>query len=213
MEINDIKYGNPTERLAFLSSKNNKLLSWFYQSKNFNKILKLSPSNNSVITKNDISTILDKMSNVSQEDILFAEAAEEDFTELFIVLVRDRGFHIPRKNIDYIINQTDPLLFSLKDKINRPRPAQLAYYMGIELFPLIHSDANSAAFPSGHTLDSKNVCRYLCLKFPSISKELMDLQYKISQSRIYTGLHYPSDEEVSLLISDIIWNNQLLNLK
>ena len=51
-----------------------------------------------------------------------------------------------------IDNQTDVILNFLKDVINRPRPYQLAKSYNIPLYPLIRTDAMTAAYPSGHAL-------------------------------------------------------------
>lgn len=212
MNINDIKFGNSTEELRCLSEKSNLLTNWFNSKALIDKFISSAPNNDSDITKRDFQIIQLQMSNTTVEDIVFAEAAEYDMHELFIELVKNHGYQISKKRIINIINQTDPLLFFLKEKINRPRPAQLSYYYGIDLYPLIHTDANSAAYPSGHTLDSLNVAKYLSILFPQLEKELIFLAHKISNSRIYTGLHYPSDEEVSFRISEIIWKNNLLKI-
>ena len=42
---------------------------------------------------------------------------------------------------------------AVKDYFNRPRPNELAGEYGIKLHPVTRTDANSAAYPSGHTMD------------------------------------------------------------
>jgi len=125
----------------------------------------------------------------------------------------DLGFPTTKEEVQSVIDQTDPLLFYLKNKINRIRPFQLSYYLSMPLYPLIHSDANSAAYPSGHGLDSFNLANYFSTKYPEKSKEFTDLGNRIAFSREQIGVHYPSDTEISRMIAKTIWENKLIDIK
>lgn len=77
----------------------------------------------------------------------------------------------------------------LKVVINRTRPYEL-----IDGLKLIGKAAHDASFPSGHTAASFASCVAI---FPNVKKRfgipLVILATLISLSRIYIGIHYPSD--------------------
>ena len=83
----------------------------------------------------------------------------------------------------------------LKPLVNRTRPYEL-----IEGLVLIGEKAKDGSFPSGHTAASiasaVAMCRYLKKRWylPLIGLALM-----ISFSRLYIGIHYPTDVLVGLL--------------
>ena len=108
--------------------------------------------------------------------------------------------------------QTEPLVFHLKHIINRARPYQLAYEYDLPLYPLIHTDANSASYPSGHALTAFVMSEYYSRKYPELRKDLLEFGNKIADSREKMDIHYPSDTEVSRMISKVIWENNLLKI-
>jgi acid phosphatase (class A) len=102
------------------------------------------------------------------------------------------------------------LLFYLKDKFNRPRPYQLAKEYGLDLHPITATDANSAAYPSGHTLDFLNIIIHLGKMKPEAADELDDLYDDIKRVRELSGLHYPSDRKISEYLFKELIKNKLI---
>jgi membrane-associated phospholipid phosphatase len=107
-------------------------------------------------------------------------------------------------------NQTDVILNFLKDVINRPRPYQLAKAYDLPLYPLIRTNAMTAAYPSGHSLTAFVMADHYSNKYPEISEDLQELGKRIADSREVTGIHYPSDTKISRMIADIIAENNLI---
>jgi hypothetical protein len=68
----------------------------------------------------------------------------------------------------------------------------------------------SAAYPSGHALAGLVMSKYYSEKYPQAADKLKALGEKIANSREITGIHYPSDTQISREISDIIIKNNLL---
>jgi hypothetical protein len=211
--IDKIGYGNPTRELMDLELKATKIKDWFVNKGLDIKIIDSCPSNTSETTLRELDELIDRMSRVTKSELEFAEAAEADEVKVWFDFVTELGYQTTMEEIQSVLDQTDPFLFYLKNKINRIRPFQLSYYLGKDLFPLIHSDANSAAYPSGHGLDSYNLGRYFAKKFPERAKEFIDLGNRIALSREYVGVHYPSDNAISKKISDLIWENNLIDIK
>ena len=68
----------------------------------------------------------------------------------------------------------------------------------------------SAAYPSGHALTAFVTSEYYAKKYPEIAKQLRDHGQRIAESRELTGIHYPSDTEISREICKIIMENDLI---
>jgi acid phosphatase (class A) len=88
-------------------------------------------------------------------------------------------------------------LFYLKDKFNRPRPYQLADVLELELYPIIRTDANSAAYPSGHSLDFLVTLYHFGKMKPDAAEEIDEFYHEIKRVRELSGVHYPSDRKIS----------------
>lgn len=209
-DLNDVKFGNPTKPLMDKENAHNDLEKWFFSSGLEKEFIQAAPKNNSQQTKTDLETIIGMMQNVTPEDIAFAQSAEDDHLKLIADFVRSKGFEATEEECLSITNQTDPLLFHLKREVNRPRPHQLAFYYKMDLYPLIHTNANSASYPSGHALDAYMVTNHFAEKYPQIAGELRSLGARIANSRVYTGIHYPSDSEASAKLAEHLKSSKLI---
>jgi acid phosphatase (class A) len=210
--IDGIRYGHPTRELHDIENKESAVRNWFVENGVFDQIVKESPLNSSETTKKDLEVLLDKTSKVTPEDLAFARFVDPNLPQAFIDFLESKGYAETMGEYFSIDTQVEPLCFHLKDVINRPRPYQLAYAYGIPLYPVIHTDANSAAYPSGHALTAFVMSEYYARKYPEIGKEIREFGNKVADSREKMGIHFPSDTEVSRMISNVIWENQLLHM-
>lgn len=154
------------------------------------------------------------MRDASGEDITFARYIDDvsNLAQTFIDLLKENGYEETMGGFFGVDSQTESLLFFLKDVINRPRPYQLAKYYNYPLYPLIRTDAMTAAYPSGHALTAFVMSEYYSLKYPRIATELKALGKRIAASREITGIHYPSDTAISREICKIIFDNNLIKI-
>lgn len=212
MNINDIRYGNPTIELHNKATRpDDPIRTWFINQGIANYIIKSAPANDSDVTKNDIRIMMAKMEAITPEDLIFARDCEESWEQVFIDFFTAKGIEEGMGELHRIDDQTEPILFYLKNVINRPRPYQLAYAMDTPLYPTIHTNACSAAYPSGHALSAYVISEYYARKYPQYRPELILLGNRIADSRVQMGIHYPSDSEISRKIADIMWKNDLIS--
>ena len=94
-----------------------------------------------------------------------------------------------------IYNDINPLVAKLKMHFNRPRPYQLANYYKLKLFPYNSYSANSPSYPSGHTIQSYVILNVIGSKYPAEYKFCKTLISDIVDSRVYLGLHFPTDND------------------
>lgn len=212
-EANTIVYGNPPiEYIEIINSPNNPIKEWFINEGIAEDIIANAPANDSEITKADLQTLLEKTSKATAEEIQFARYVEDvsNLAQTFVDILKENNIEITMGDFFSIDRQTESLLHFLKNKINRPRPYQLAKYYDLPLFPLIRTDAMSAAYPSGHALTGFVTSEYFANKYTDIATILREHGERIANSRELTGIHYPSDTKVSREICKIIIENNLL---
>jgi hypothetical protein len=213
LDINLVNYGHaPLEYFELMQKPYDHVKNWFLEQGLCDKMKDEAPKNDSEVTKKDLDTLMQKMNSATAEDITFARYAdkEDNLANLFIDLLKENSIEETMNSFFFIDSQTDGLLFFLKDIINRPRPYQLAKYYNYPLYPLIRTDAMTAAYPSGHALTAFVMSEYYSRKFPSVAVKIKELGEKIANSRELTGIHYPSDTEISREIARIIFANELI---
>ena len=213
IDINQIVYGNaPIEFKDIIEDNNDPIRKWFEKEGLIDKIINEAPSNDSETTKDDLDQLIELTANVTGDDITFSRHADDqnNLPNLFIDLLNSKGYEETMDGYFRIDNQTDVILNFLKDVINRPRPYQLAKAYNIPLYPLIRTDAMTAAYPSGHALTAFVMSEYYARKYPKISSEVRDLGKRIARSREVVGIHYPSDTKISRYICDVMFDNDLI---
>ena len=210
---NNIFYGNqPIELQKLADLTNDNIKNWFIKEGLVDKIVENAPKNDSEKTRKDLEVLLKKTKNATPDDLIFARYVndEENIPKVFVDVLSKYGIKITHEEHLHIEKQSDAILFYLKEVINRPRPYQLAYYYKMNLYPLIRTNAMTAAYPSGHALVGFMMTGYYSKKYPEATEDLKELGEKIAMSREITGIHYPSDTEISREIAKIIIDNNLL---
>ena len=69
--------------------------------------------------------------------------------------------------------------------------------LGLDLHPITATDANSAAYPSGHTMDFLVILYHFGKMNPKLAEQIDEFYHEIKRARELSGLHYPSDRKVS----------------
>jgi hypothetical protein len=213
--LDEIKYGNPPYELLQLAAKNSPIKDWFLQNPNiFQQLINSAPANSSETTKKELEYLVNVTQNIEAAELEFAILCEEDHIGVWYKFLNKIGVKTSRAEVEMITDMLDPLTYHMKYLVNRPRPYQLAHYLGIPLYPKILTNANSSAYPGGHAIDSYVIAEYYSRKKQSsrISQSLQLFANRVANTRIQTGLHYPSDNEVSALITKHIFDNNLYKI-
>jgi hypothetical protein len=213
ININGVNYGNPPiEYIELIQRPNDVIKNWFIEQGLTEKIKQEAPLNDSETTAKDLQILVEKTLKATAEEITFARYVEDvsNLAQCFVDLLKEYNIEITMGDFFRVDSQTEGLLHFLKDIINRPRPYQLAKYYNYPLYPLIRTNAMSAAYPSGHALTSFVMSKYYSKKYPQAAEKLKALGERIANSRELTGIHYPSDTKISREIGDIVIKNNLL---
>jgi acid phosphatase (class A) len=209
MNIDDVKYGN-LRQSHFDKIKEDKagMLSKAIKAGVIEDILQNYPfpANSSNETKKELEYLNKLTDSATEEDRKFCIMMEDYHYDFFERIAKDLGMvGVDKDLIREWVSEIDPIIFYLKHKFNRPRPYQLAYHLGIDLYPIIATNANSGAYPSGHTMDFL----VILFRFSKLRPDLVDkfnrIYERVENVRQLSGVHYPSDKKVSeILFSKLV---------
>lgn len=211
MDLNQVTYGNPNQNTKVLLSKKGLVDSLFEELKNTDM-----PSNDSELTKEELNEVVD--------GILLLEDKENDYflkryksydrslIQTLTTIFKQKGINVEEVCMQ-IQDDINPLIAKLKVHFNRPRPFQLANYYKLKLFPFDSFSANTASYPSGHTLQASVMLNVIGSMHPTQYKYCRNIIDDIAESRINLGLHYPSDNDFALEVADKILKHKEFSKK
>jgi hypothetical protein len=131
---------------------------------------------------------------------------DENFEKYIIDSLAQTG--IPKDEIaDTVKSIHDdivPLILKLKFFYQRIRPYQLAFYYNIPLYPYKSNVSLTPSYPSGHCLQSQLYCEVLGNKYPKYYQSLKRIADDVCASRLYLGVHYPSDNQFAKYCAELV---------
>lgn len=191
--LDQVIFGNTTREIMDEMEADCPVKKWYVEKGFAEEFVRKAPKNSSKETVQDLEEIMARMEAVNSDDMAFSRTAEESHEQMFIDFLRTKGIETDMGEVQRTINITDPLCFYLKDRVNRPRPNTLARYYNVKMYPLIHTDANTASYPSGHATSCYTLSKYFGDKYPQHAGEIETFAQRIINTRIQMGIHFPSD--------------------
>lgn len=201
--LDSITWGNPTQKhLPFLEEGKTFLEKLIPQLTKFT-----FPKNSSKACREELNELVDFVNTLKNEPETLKryQAYDANLTKVMAQVIIEQNLGEKGAEIvDKIIDDTVPLIMKLKFYFQRPRPYQLAEYYKLKLFPFYSRSAASPSYPSGHVLQAKLICHVLGNHFPQKFEYFENLALDVQYSRMYLGVHYPSDVDYSLFVAETI---------
>lgn len=209
--LNKLKYGNISNELLELLKRKSitdeviPILDEKYGSKlDF-------PKSDSDETKDELNTLVKSLKLTKEEankkHLKRYKNYDKNLAKSIISVFQTKNLDVEDLTLK-VFDDVSPTIAKLKQKYQRPRPYQLATYYKLKLFPYSSYTAHSPSYPSGHTLQAFLVLEIIGNKFPDAYEFCQKFIDDVANSRVYLGLHYPSDNEASFVIGQ-----ELLKLK
>lgn len=202
MDLNQVTYGNPTQKVFKLLNSNGLVDDLFESLKK-----ETMPTNDSELTKEELNEIVEGISlleNPENDSFLKRyKSYDRSLVQSITTIFKQKGIDVEQLCTD-IQNDINPLIAKLKVHYNRPRPYQLANYYKLKLFPFESFSAESPCFPSGHTTQSYVMLNVIGSMYPIHYKYCKQIIDDIAESRKNLGLHYQSDNDYSFYVGEKI---------
>ena len=203
MNLNELQYGNPTQTDFHALRLNNYLDPVFEQLKG-----SPMPKNDSMLTREELNVLRHYVDVIGSDKVLLNRYRKYDIRGMDYlrqVMVQAGADEDDINRLVWgIVNDTMPLIAKLKMRYQRPRPYQLARYYKLNLFPVNSARANNPSFPSGLTIQSTLVTKVLANRYPQLTESLGVYQKDYALSRLYLGLHYPTDNDFAIQVADAV---------
>lgn len=209
--LNKVKYGNISNALLEVLKKKTiadeviPILDKKYGSKlDF-------PKNDSDETKDELNSLVKSVKLTGEEankkHLKRYKNYDKNLAQSIISVFQTKNLDVEELTLK-VFDDVTPTIAKLKQKYQRPRPYQLASYYKLKLFPYYTYSGHSPSYPSGHTLQAFMVLEIIGNKFPDAYEFCQKFIDDVANSRVYLGVHYPSDNEASFVIGQ-----ELLKLK
>lgn len=170
-------------------------------------ILPDPPSNDSDITKKELIYLSELTKNRSNSQVELIKLVDKEPNDLHHKTLKKLNLEFPEKIFDRSWNILKNVIKNLKHKHNRPRPYQISDKYGIEINLLDSKTAQTPAYPSGHTAYAALSAYILAAKYPAHSEHFFNKVSTAGMARMLMGVHYPSDNEASMIIAGAVWED------
>jgi hypothetical protein len=205
MSINEIPFGNPDRLSLGYLNKDSILDSLLDELKNHPH-----PPNDSEKAKAELLELASATENINNKEVLDKfKIYDFDFDNYIIDRLSKQNIDKDelKKLIEDINEDILPIITKLKYHYQRIRPYQLSKILGVSLVPYPSITANTPSYPSGHTIQSRVYAEVLGNRYPQFYKPIHELATDIMWSRLYMGVHYPSDCQFGDYVASVICNH------
>jgi len=193
MDLNQVTYGNPTKEIKVFLEENCLVDDLFLKFKD-----NYFPLNDSELVKDELNDIVDYINSISDEEnkpfLTRYKSYDRSLMQVITTTFKQKGIDV-EKLCEEITIDISNLICKLKYFYQRPRPYQLAQYYKLKLFPYKSFSANTPSYPSGHTIEAYVVLNVIADKYPNEYQFCREMIEDVEYSRLYLGLHFPTDND------------------
>ena len=199
MNLNQVTYGNPTKEYKAYLEEDSLVDDLFLKFKEDS-----FPLNDSELVKDELNDIVDYIDSISDEEnkafLIRYKAYDRSLIQVITTTFKQKGIDVENLCED-IIKDIRNLIYKLKYFYQRPRPYQLAQYYKLKLFPYNSFSASTPSYPSGHTLEAYVILNVIADKYPNQYQFCREMIDDVAFSRLYLGLHYPTDNDFAIEVA------------
>lgn len=169
------------------------------------------PKNSSLQTQEELIYISDLTLNRTQTDLELINIVDKDPAILVKQICDQYNISFPSTLFDQWYENTKNLIYAIKEHFNRPRPKQLADFYHLKLDVIDSDTAQTPAYPSGHTVYAKLAALLVQSLHPELEFVLNKAVINVAYARCCQGVHFPSDNQASILLANIIYPHLKIN--
>jgi acid phosphatase (class A) len=170
-------------------------------------VLPEPPKNTSEETKKELEYLQSLTANLSYEEKNLVHLVDKEPLDLYKPIFNSMSQPMPEKDFKKLYKVIDPIVTNLKNKFNRPRPKQLGDLLDYRINVIETKSHKTPAYPSGHTVYAAMAAYLFADMYPHRSSEFFKMIGLSGLARCLQGVHYPSDNEASMVISGAVWQD------
>ncbi len=159
------------------------------------------PLPDSVEAKEDMAVVLWIQRIRTKKQVGFAKYANDLSVETFAPIISKDLFKVDAAALKNLLEDAAQNVkasyFALKDRYKRLRP----YEANSDVHAVVKL-GDSFSYPSGHATRAMFIAKLLSEVFPGREKELNAYAYRIAYSRVFAGVHFPSDVLAGLKLGE-----------
>ena len=170
-------------------------------------VLPMPPENTSNFTIQELVKMSEITENLTSNELDLIYMVDDDPNHVFSKLIKKHGMKDHTEEFKKAWAITSPIIMNLKWKFNRPRPYQLAAAYGIDIKVTETKTHHTPAYPSGHSAWAAMMGYILAEHYPQHSSEIFDKIDLAGKARVLQGVHDPSDNDASMVITGALWQD------
>ena len=170
-------------------------------------VLPEPPSNSSKRTKKELEYLSNLTRNLTPQQRALVQLVDKEPLDLFKKTIQTNNLEFNEDDFLLLYRTAKAVHMNLKYKHNRPRPEQLAPIYGLQINVTETNTHHTPAYPSGHTAYTAYAAYLLSDLYPEFSNEFFRQVGVAGYARCLQGVHYPSDNEASMVIAGAIWED------
>lgn len=172
-------------------------------------ILPPPPKNNSNTTISELQDISRYTTRLSESNKILVYNIDENANFLLYPFLAKNNIKFSFDYFNSIYRIIRPILLNIKYFYNRPRPYDLGPVFDIPIKVLHTETHHTPAYPSGHTVYTSLACDIIKKQYDSskIHKALDSIVQTTAECRMMQGVHYSSDNEASIKLTNRIYNH------
>lgn len=165
------------------------------------KFLPPPPKNNSESTLLDLKELESITQKLTPQQIKFVYTVDREPIDIFNEYLLPHNCKVPVKIFKPLYNEyLKPIATNLKNFFNRPRPAQIANILDIDIKVIETKTHQTPSYPSGHSGYAFLLAHVCAELYPDHKRDLFLLADQCGYARMLQGVHYRSDHQASKLL-------------
>lgn len=172
-------------------------------------ILPTPPQNNSDTTISELKDISRHTTRLSKSNTILVYNIDKNANFLLYSFLEKNNIKFSFDYFNSMYRVIRPILLNIKYFYNRPRPYDLGPVFDIPIKVLHTETHHTPAYPSGHTVYTSLACDIIKKQYDSskIHKALDSIVQTTAECRMMQGVHYSSDNEASIKLTNLIYNH------
>lgn len=172
-------------------------------------ILPTPPQNNSDTTISELKDISRHTTRLSKSNTILVYNIDKNANFLLYSFLEKNNIKFSFDYFNSMYRVIRPILLNIKYFYNRPRPYDLGPVFDIPIKVLHTETHHTPAYPSGHTVYTSLACDIIKKQYDSskIHKALDSIVQTTAECRMMQGVHYNSDNEASIKLTNLIYNH------